>query len=141
QNAQVEVPDDRAPGEIDAERLTSVPPRAWFDVLGVDIDGDGPLVVLALPVVAVVGDARIVTAIDRCDPHRAQHLVQRASVADLGVVAPRAWTGVLGGERFPDVPALLAYPPQLPRRTRKPADVQAGDLVPVTADVEVVPRC
>ena len=113
---QVEGADHRAPSEVHAERPVLVPPRTGLDVLGVDVHGERPLVELAVPVVAVVGDPRVVPPVVRGDPAGTQDLVQRAGVAELRVATARAGAGVLGGELLADVAALGADPPLLPQR-------------------------
>ena len=105
-DAEVEGADHRAPGEVDTEGAVRVPPRTGLDVLGVDVHGERPLVELAVPVVAVVGDPRVVAPVVRGDPAGPQDLVQRAGVAELRVAAARAGAGVLGGESLADVAAL-----------------------------------
>ena len=139
-DAEVEVPDDRVPGVVDAEGRVRVPPGPGFDVAGVDVDGDRLLVVGPLPVVVIVGDPGVVAPVVRGDPNGPEHLVQGAGVADPRVVAARARPGVLGVEALADESALLADPPVFPRRAVLGADVEAGDVVPVTADVEVIAR-
>ena len=117
-----------------------MPPGPGFDVAGVDIDGDRLLVVGPLPVVVIVGDPGVIAPVVRGDPDGPENLVQGAGVADPGVLAARAGPGVLGVEALADESALLADPPVFPRRAVPGADVEAGGVVPVTADVEVIAR-
>ena len=136
--AEVEVPDDRVPGVVDAEGGAARAATTRLDVAGVDVDGDGLVVVGPLPVVVIVGDAGVVAPVVGGDAGRLEHLVQGLASPIRGLPQRGQGGHVAGVEASRTKPQSWQTRQLLPGRAGLAADVEAGDVVPVAVDVVVV---